>query len=287
MMEAMQGTPPTSRAGNDRPGDELELRKTMRDGIDRGEFRVYYQPIVGFEAAEVIGFEALLRWEHPTFGVLAPARFLHIAEDTGLIVPIGRGVLNTACRQAAEWARESTAGRRLSVAVNLSARQLVSQDLLGAVTQALAGADLDPTLLILEASEAALLAEGTRCATTLHELAALGVRLSVDDFGARHSSLRMLRDLPVAALKIDRSYVVDLGKEPEDTAVVAAVVALAHALGISVTAQGIDTPRQLSEVRSLGCDRGQGLYFAHPQPGEIVQALVHHPFRWRETHSAA
>jgi EAL domain-containing protein (putative c-di-GMP-specific phosphodiesterase class I) len=293
-MSTMRGTEPRPtmrRAG--RPGqpvaniDEGALRDSMREAIDRGEFRVYYQPIVGFDPAEVVGFEALLRWEHPQYGVLAPAQFLHIAEENGLIVPIGAGVIDAACRQAAQWARESVDGRLLTVAVNLSARQLAGRELLETVTGALAESGLDPQLLLLEVNESALLEEAARCAPVLHELHALGVRLCVDDFGARHSSLRMLRDLPVAALKVDRSFVTGLGEDAEDAAVVSAVVAFAHTLGISVTAQGIDGSRQLSEVRSLGCDRGQGLYFAYPQPGEIVQALVHHRFRWSEHHSAA
>jgi EAL domain-containing protein (putative c-di-GMP-specific phosphodiesterase class I) len=267
--------------------DEAALRATMRDAVDRGEFRVYYQPIVGFDPGEVAGFEALLRWEHPEYGVLTPAQFLAIAEDNGLIVPIGAAVLEVACRQGAQWVSESAGERPLTIAVNLSARQLVAHDLLGAVTQALSRSGLDPHLLILEVTEAALLDVGDRCAPVLHELHALGVQLCVDDFGKQHSSLRMLRDLPVSALKIDRSFVTGLGTNADDVAVFAGVVALAHALDISVTAQGIDTPRQLAEVRTLGCDRGQGFYFAYPQPGEIVQALVHHRFRWREQHSAA
>jgi EAL domain-containing protein (putative c-di-GMP-specific phosphodiesterase class I) len=267
--------------------DQRVLQDSMRDAMDRGEFRVYYQPIVGFDPAEVVGFEALLRWEHPRYGVLAPAQFLHIAEANGLIVPIGAGVIDAACRQAAQWTRESVDSRLLTVAVNLSARQLASRDLLETVTRALADSGLDPQLLLLEVNESALLEEAGRCAPVLHALHALGVRLCVDDFGARHSSLRMLRDLPVSALKVDRSFVTGLGEADKDAAVVSAVVAFAHALGITVTAQGIDGSRQLSEVRSLGCDRGQGLYFAYPQPGEIVQALVHHRFRWSERHFAA
>ena len=267
--------------------DEATLRNTMRDAIDRGEFRVYYQPIVGFARSEVIAIEALLRWEHPQFGVLTPAQFLHLAEDTGLIVPIGTAVLHAACRQAAQWAREATDAPPLAVSVNLSARQVSAPDFHGTVTQALAVSGLEPRLLVLEVNEATLLDHAARCAPALHEMHMLGVQLSVDDFGARHTSLRMLRDLPVASVKIDRSFVAGLGTEAADSTLVAAVVAFAHAFGAEVTAQGIDTARQLSEVRSLGCDRGQGFYFAYPQPGEVVQALVHHRLRYRERHPAA
>ena len=267
--------------------DEAILRTTMRDAVDRGEFRVYYQPIVGFERAEVAGFEALLRWEHREYGVLTAAQFLAIAEDNGLIVPIGAAVLEAACRQAAQWVRETGDGPALPIAVNLSARQLVAHDLYAAVTHALTVSGLAPHLLVLEATETVLLEVGARCAPVLRELCGLGIQLAVDDFGAYHSSLHMLRDLPVSSLKIDRSFVTELGRDPDDATVVGAVVAFAHALGLVVTAQGIDTARQLTEVHGLGCDRGQGCYFAYPQPGAIVQALVHHRFRWREQHSAA
>ncbi|MGH8978675.1 MAG: EAL domain-containing protein [Acidimicrobiia bacterium] len=267
--------------------DEAILRDTMRDAVDRGEFRVYYQPIVGFARAEVVGIEALLRWEHPQFGVLTPAQFLHLAEDTGLIVPIGSAVLHAACRQAAQWASEATDGPALTVSVNLSPGQVIASDLLGTVTKALSASGLEPRLLGLEVTEATLLDHAARCASTLHALHALGVQLHVDDFGAHHTSLRMLRDLPVSSIKIDRSYVSGLGTNEVDGSLVAAVAAYAHAFGADVTAQGIDTARELSEVRSLGCDRGQGFYFAYPQPGEIVQALVHHRLRYRERHSAA
>jgi EAL domain-containing protein (putative c-di-GMP-specific phosphodiesterase class I) len=267
--------------------DEAQLRTTMRGAIERGEFRIHYQPIVGFERTEVVAVEALLRWEHPQLGTLSPARFLDIAEDTALILPIGAAAIRSACTQAALWADETGRTMPLGVAVNLSARQLAATDLLGIVTGALAASGLDPQLLTLEVSESTLLDTGARSAPVLRELDGLGVRLCIDDYGARHSSLRMMRDLPVSALKIDRSFVAGLGRSREDAEVVGAVVAFAHAMGISVIAQGIDTPLQLSEVRSLGCDAGQGSYFARPQPGEVVQALVHHRLRWRERHPAA
>jgi EAL domain-containing protein (putative c-di-GMP-specific phosphodiesterase class I) len=273
-----------------RSGEEIDdavLRDTMRAAVDRGDFGVYYQPIVGFDPAEVVGFEALVRWVHPGYGVLAPAQFLHLAEDNGLIVPIGAAVIEAACRQAARWAGESVHGRPLTVAVNLSARQIVEGDLVATVRGALAASGLEPHLLLLEVNESALVARMDACVPVLRELRGIGVGLCVDDFGAHTTSFRLLRDLRVTALKVDRSYVAELGRDAEDAAVVEAVVAFAHALGISVTAQGIDEPRQLSEVRSLGCDRGQGRYFASPQPGEVVQALVHHSFRWSEHHTAA
>ena len=267
--------------------ERLAMEAALRDALARDEFRVYYQPVVGFEPTEVIGFEALVRWEHPERGLLAPGAFLPVAEETGLIVPIGTWVLEEACRQAARWARESTYDPPLTVSVNLSARQLAAPDIVPAVGRALAAADLDPEQLVLEVNARVLTDERGPVRGVLYELASLGVRLSVDDFGAGKSSLRYLKTLPVHALKIDRALIDGLGSDRDDAAVVAAIVALGHALGLTVTAAGIETPRQLSEVRSLGCDVGQGFYFARPQPGEIVRALVHRRFRWREHDPAA
>jgi EAL domain-containing protein (putative c-di-GMP-specific phosphodiesterase class I) len=175
--------------------DEAALRATMRDAVDRGEFRVYYQPIVGFDPGEVAGFEALLRWEHPEYGVLTPAQFLGIAEDNGLIVPIGAAVLEAACRQGAQWVSESAGERPLTIAVNLSARQLVAHDLLGAVTQALSRSGLDPHLLILEVTGSRVAGCRRSVCADPARLDALGVQLCVDDFGKRQS-LRMLRRSP-------------------------------------------------------------------------------------------
>jgi len=284
-MDAMSATR-GARAGEGSIDGE-QLRAAMRGALDRGEFRVYYQPIVGFDPAEVCGFEALLRWEHPEYGVLAPAQFLAIAEDNGLIVPIGAAVLEAACLQAAQWATESVDGRTLTISVNLSARQLLAHDLLGAVVHALASADLPAELLVLEMSEAALLEVGPRCTTVLADLSDLGVQLCVDDFGAHHTSLHMLQATPLSELKLDRSFVTRATASTAPPAMAAAVVAFAHALGISVTAQGVDSGSEFADVRAIGCDRGQGRYFALPQPGAVVQALVHHRFRWREQHSAA
>jgi EAL domain-containing protein (putative c-di-GMP-specific phosphodiesterase class I) len=243
---------------------------------------------VHFERSEVIGFEALVRWEHPERGLTAPDDFLPIAEDTGLIVPIGAWVLREACAQAARWATESTYGRPLTVAVNLSARQLADPDIVAEVESALADAGLDPSLLVLEVTETVLMENHERAVAVLQALAVMGVRIGIDDFGTGQSSLGYLKVLPVHVLKIDQSFIDGLGKDPEDSAIVEAVVTLAHALGLTVTAEGIETTRQLQALRELGCDLGQGYYFARPQPGEIVRALVHHRFRWslREPKSA-
>ncbi len=266
----------------------LELETSLRHALAHDEFRVHYQPLVHFERSEVIGFEALVRWEHPERGLTPPDEFLAIAEDTGLIIPIGAWVLREACAQAARWASESTHGRPLTVAVNLSARQLADPDLVAEVERAVADAELDPALLVLEVTETVLMENHERAVAVLQAIAEMGVHIGIDDFGTGQSSLGYLKVLPVHVLKIDQSFIDGLGKDPEDTAIVEAVVTLAHALGLTVTAEGIETSRQLQALRDLGCDLGQGYYFARPQPGEIVRALVHHRFRWslRESRSA-
>jgi diguanylate cyclase (GGDEF)-like protein len=267
----------------------LEMETALRRALVQGEFRVHYQPLVHFDRSEVIGFEALVRWEHPVHGLTAPDEFLPIAEETGLIVPIGAWVLREACAQAARWAEESVHGLRdepLTVSVNLSARQLSDPDLVSVVEGAIAAAGLDPSLLVLEITETVLMEDRDRAVGVLQRLAEQGVRIGIDDFGTGQSSLGYLKVLPVHTLKIDQSFIEGLGKDPEDSAIVAAVVTLAHALGLTVTAEGIETSRQLDAVQDLGCDLGQGYYFARPQPGEIVRALVHHRFRWSRRESA-
>ncbi len=261
----------------------LEIETALRRALVQGEFRVHYQPLVHFDRSEVVGFEALVRWEHPERGLCQPDEFLPIAEETGLIVPIGAWVLQDACNQAARWATEAASGGRheaFTVAVNLSARQLADANLVSLVEGAIAASGLDPSLLVLEVTETVLMESRDRAAQVLQAIAGLGVRIGIDDFGTGQSSLGYLKVLPVHTLKIDQSFVDGLGKDPEDSAIVHAVVTLAHALGLTVTAEGIETSRQLEALRDLGCDLGQGYYFARPQPGEIVRALVHNRFRW-------
>jgi diguanylate cyclase (GGDEF)-like protein len=267
--------------------ERLEIEGALRRALVRNEFRVHYQPLVRFDSSEVIGFEALVRWEHPERGLLVPDDFLAVAEETGLIVPIGAWVLREACLQAASWAGESTYDSPLAVSVNVSGRQLADDELLATVQAALANAHLDPTLLVLEITESTLMADRDRAIAVLRQLTDLGVKVGIDDFGTGQSSLGYLRALPVHSLKIDSSFVDGLGRDPEGAAIVSAVVHLGHALGLSVTAEGVETIQQLSELRALGCDLGQGFYFAYPQPGPVVQALVRHRFQWRQRDSVS
>ncbi len=260
----------------------LETESALRRALVHNEFRVHYQPLVRFESSEVIGLEALLRWQHPERGLLAADDFLAVAEETGLIVPIGAWVLQEACAQTASWVAEADDQVPLSVSVNLSARQLHDDALVPMVEAALASSGLDPALLVLEVTESTLMSDRDHAIDVLQRLAQIGVQVGIDDFGTGQSSLAYLRALPVHTLKIDHSFVKDLGHDSEGGAIVAAIVQLGHALGLSVTAEGVETPDQLAELRALGCDLGQGFYFAHPQPGAIVRALVHRRFHWRQ-----
>jgi diguanylate cyclase (GGDEF)-like protein/PAS domain S-box-containing protein len=265
----------------ERAVERLETEVALRRALVNREFRVHYQPLVRFDSSEAIGFEALVRWERPERGLVPPLEFLPLAEETGLIVPIGEWVLREACTEAARWVAESPNATPLSVAVNLSARQLADPDLIETVEDALTSAGLDPSLLVLEITETVLMEDREHAITVLRALTDRGVHIGIDDFGTGQSSLGYLKTLPVHALKIDRSFVDGLGTEPEDSAIVAAVVRLGHALGLTVTAEGIETPVQLAELQAMGCDLGQGFYFARPQPSEVVRALVHRRNPWR------
>ena len=248
--------------------DEATLRTTMRDAVDRGEFRVYYQPIVGFDRAEVIGFEALLRWEHPEFGVLTPAQFLASRRGHGLIVPIGsrrpRRPRAGRPRSGRARATDGPAARRLGQPLRPPAGR--RHDLHGAVTHALTVSGLDPHLLVLEVTESdAARPVGARCAPVLRELRVLGVQLSVDDFGARHTLVahaarparRLAEDRPVVRRRSSVETPTTRRSSPRSSRSPTRSV-------LDVTAEGIDTARQLSEVRSLGCDRGQGCLLRVP-----------------------
>ena len=270
----------------DRAVRRLEIESCLRRALARGEFRLHYQPLVAVAGSEMVGLEALLRWEHPDLGLLGPADFLEIAEETGLIVPIGAWVLHEACAQTARWCAERPHESPLTIAVNLSARQLNDPELVSIVDSVLAATRLDPALLTLEINETVLVENREQSAEVLQQLAARGVHIAIDDFGTGQSSLAHLNVLPVHALKIDRSLIEGLGRHQDDSAILSAIVSLGHALGFTVTAGGIENDMQLHTMRTLGCDLAQGYYFARPQPGDVVRALVHHRFRWSERVSA-
>jgi diguanylate cyclase (GGDEF)-like protein/PAS domain S-box-containing protein len=243
--------------------ERVELETRLRRAIEQREFRVYYQPQMELATGRVSSFEALVRWEPPGEAPISPEVFIPLAEDTGLIVPLGRLVLEQACRQARQW-QEQYAGDPPCIGVNLSARQFKHPELLADISAALHATDLDARNLLLEITESGLMEAGDASITTLRSLKALGVRLAIDDFGVGFSNLSALRHFPVDVLKIDRSFINRIGQNPEDTAIILAVTTLAHTLGMRVTAEGIETANQFAQLRDLGCDHGQGYLLARP-----------------------
>jgi diguanylate cyclase (GGDEF)-like protein/PAS domain S-box-containing protein len=243
---------------------EVELRAALL----RSEFVVHYQPIQDLKADQIVGFEALVRWNHPLRGLIAPLNFIPLAEETGLIVPLGEWVLRTACRDAAGWSRH------VSVAVNLSPAQFKNRRLVPSVVSALADSGLAACRLELEITESVLLHDSEVTLATLHKLRALGVRISMDDFGTGYSSLSYLRSFPFDKIKIDRSFVSELASRDGSMAIVRAVTGLGKSLGISTTAEGVETDEQLSLLRLEGCTEVQGYLLSPPRPAEDVEAML-------------
>ncbi|HEV8653218.1 MAG TPA: EAL domain-containing protein [Actinomycetes bacterium] len=248
----------------------LAMHSSMYRAVERGEFRVFYQPNVSLDSGELEGVEALVRWEHPARGLLEPKEFIGLAEETGLIVPIGTYVLREACRQAERWRTAGPGGRPLNMSINLSARQFARPKLAGLVADILAETGADPASIYLEITESVLMEDAESTYAALAELKALGVSLSIDDFGTGYSSLTYLRRFPVDKVKVDRAFVDGLLGDPEDAAIVTAVVNLAHNLDLRAVAEGVETAEQVARLRDLGCDIGQGYYFGQPQPPEAM-----------------
>jgi diguanylate cyclase (GGDEF)-like protein/PAS domain S-box-containing protein len=255
----------------DRAVERLDLELDLRGALDREELRIEYQPIVSLAHDRVVGAEALLRWNHPERGLLAPGDFIDVAEETGLIVAIGEWALREACGQLARWNRAFTHNDLPSLlAVNLSGRQLADPNLTQAVIGALDAAGLDPNRLCIEITEKALMHDPVDAQDTLDALTKLGVQVALDDFGTGYSSLGYLRRFPVDILKIDRSFIERIGRDPENAAIVDAVIAMARALGLTTVAEGVETDQQLAEVARLGIDWVQGHYFSAPLSGAAL-----------------
>jgi predicted signal transduction protein with EAL and GGDEF domain len=261
---------------NARALERLELEHGLRRAVERNEFVVHYQPEVSLASGQIVGFEALVRWEHPERGLLPPEQFVPLAEETGLIVPIGEAVLEEACRQAKEW-HEQRPSDPPAVCVNLSARQFREPGLVDTVAHVIDETKLDARYLFLEITESTAMSDALATAATLEELQDLGVRTIIDDFGTGYSSLSYLERFPVDYIKIDRSFVGGLGVEPGAAVLVSGVISLAHALDLKVIAEGVETQEQLERLRETGCDLAQGYYFAKPLSGEEAGALLETP----------
>ncbi len=254
--------------------ERLELELDLRRAVERDELRVHYQPLVDLRTGRTVGHEALVRWQHPTRGLLPPLSFIPLAEETGLILTIGDVVLAEACRQARAWQLLDPTLADLVVSVNLSARQFARPDLAARVAAVLAETGLAPGTLELEITESLAMSDAEATGVTLRALHELGVRVVLDDFGTGYSSLAYLSRLPLDVIKIDRSFVAGLHDSAANLAIVRAVVGLAQGLGISVTAEGIEREDQLEALRELGCDRGQGFLFARPRPADEAGAAL-------------
>jgi diguanylate cyclase (GGDEF)-like protein/PAS domain S-box-containing protein len=251
------------------------LRTDLAWALERGELDLHYQPVMDVAKGSVVGFEALLRWQHPQRGLLAPAEFIPLAEASGLIVPIGAWVLGRACEQAQAWQDSHPGAPQLTMAVNVSPRQLQDPGLVELVAHALALSGLDPSGLVLEITESATVSDTEASIQRLHSLKRLGVGLAIDDFGTGYSSLTYLRRFPVDMLKIDRSFVAGMAKNPEDAAIVSHVVGLAHVFGLKVVAEGVETVQELEELTRLGCDYAQGYKWRRPSPFADVEPWLH------------
>jgi len=253
--------------------ERLDLTNGFRWALGRSEFFLQYQPIVSLSDGRLRGFEALVRWSHPGLGVVAPLRFIPIAEETGFIVPLGRWVLVEACEQLAAWSTEGTGDLNLSV--NLSRRQLISPHLADEVQTALALSGIDPHRLILEITESVLMEDPERAAQALARLRDMGIRIAVDDFGTGYSSLSHLQRFPVDILKIDKSFIDPLvTTDPGSSALVTAIIGLAQSLGLDVIAEGIEHESQLHRLVDLGCDKGQGYLMARPLDRDAAESLI-------------
>ncbi len=257
--------------------ERLQLENEMRGALVRREFEVHYQPTVNIDTGETIGMEALVRWRHPQKGLLAPAEFVPLAEETGLIIPIGNWVLQEACRQNKAWHDKGLL--RARVAVNISALQFGQQNLLDTVAQALRKSGLAPQYLELEITESALMQKAAEAIVTLEQLAGMGVHISIDDFGTGYSSLSYLKRFPIHTLKIDRSFIRDISENADDAAIVSAIIAMAHHLRLKVVAEGVETKDQLRHLRLLGSDEYQGYYRSMPLPAEDFERMLASPPR--------
>jgi diguanylate cyclase (GGDEF)-like protein/PAS domain S-box-containing protein len=262
------------RAMRARTVERLSLENDLRRALDRDELHVAYQPIVSLRDGSIVSVEALLRWEHQERGLINPIDFIRVTEESGMIEPIGRWVLESACAQAALWQASRPDARPLGIAVNLSVRQFMQRDLAATVAEALAKSGIEPSSLCLEITESVLLEEPESVSETINHVADIGVRFALDDFGTGYSSLAYLSRLPIDCLKVDRSFVQALGSDERSTAITKAIVRMAQALSIDVIAEGVERRRQVDALREMHCELAQGFLFHHPLPPEAISELL-------------
>ena len=254
--------------------NRLRLESDLRQAIERKEFRVHYQPKVLLRTGEIVGFEALVRWDQSGHGLIPPSEFIPLAEQTGLINPIGSWVLKESCHQVRDWQNQHPMDTPLTVSVNLSARQFRYPELVEEVAEVLSETALDPRDLILEVTESAAMEDALSTITIFRELKGLGVKLAIDDFGSGYSSLSYLKRFPVDVLKVDRSLVTGIERYPANVAIVSAIITLAHGLGLKVIVEGVETAGELVKLRSLGAELGQGYYWWRASTSEETTELL-------------
>jgi diguanylate cyclase (GGDEF)-like protein/PAS domain S-box-containing protein len=257
--------------------ERMALETSLRRGLDRNEFFLHYQAKLDLHTKRVTGVEALVRWQHPDLGVVPPVQFIPLAEETGLILPIGKWVLNTACAQNVAWQREGLPP--LSMAVNLSARQFTDEDLVKDIADALKNSGMKPELLELELTESMVIQNPERAGKVLAEIKKMGVRLAIDDFGVGYSSLTHLKRFPIDTLKVDRSFIQDLPQDPEDRAICEAIIAMGKSLKLTVIAEGVETLEQQTFLHDHACDEMQGFFFSKPVPSDQFAALLRERIR--------
>jgi EAL domain-containing protein (putative c-di-GMP-specific phosphodiesterase class I) len=252
--------------------ERLALQDGLRNAITRSEFSVLYQPQADVRRGHIVGVEALIRWQHPELGLVSPGRFIPLAEETGLIVPIGNWVLRTACKQNKQW--QNAGLPRITMSVNVSARQFMEKDLVAQVADALEESGLEAKYLELELTESLIMKDLQQAIATMDELQAMGVQLSIDDFGTGYSSLSALKHFPIVRLKIDQSFVRNIPTDSDDRAIASAMVALGHRLDLKVIAEGVESEEQLAFLRENNCDEVQGYHLSRPIPPVEVEALL-------------
>jgi EAL domain-containing protein (putative c-di-GMP-specific phosphodiesterase class I) len=258
----------------------LQMENDLRRALDRKEFLAFYQPTVSLFSGKLTGFEALMRWDHPQRGLTLPEEFIPLAEETGLIIPMGLWILRESCDQMQKWITKFPDHSDLTISVNLSGVQIAEPDLVDQVEKILKASTLPPQKLTLEMTESVLMSHPEEATKKLNQLKALGIRLHIDDFGTGYSSLSYLHRLPVDTLKVDRSFVSRIGKNHEKGEIVKTIATLAHNLGMEVIAEGVETADQFSLVKALQCESAQGFYFSPPTESQEAEKLIVSGVQW-------
>jgi len=259
----------------------LQLETDLRHALERGEFRNFYQPIVALVSGEIAGFEALLRWQHPTRGLLGPVEFIPVAEETGLIRELGWWNLREACQQISEWRASLIAHPHLTISVNLSAKQFLQPNLVEDIRKLLVELALPPEALKLEITESTVMADPSAAVEMLQQIKSLGIHLAIDDFGTGYSSLSYLHRFPLDTLKIDRSFISGMGDEGDGMEIARTILPMANNLRLDVVAEGVETVQQFALLKKLHCKYGQGFYFSMPLSAEGTAALLAGDLTWQ------